>query len=325
VWPWKKRKCCVGGRGRERTRESIRAFVLFDKTMAATASLRPKPKSSTAPDILTKPQNWRQKVSSLRLSNIRVGYQLASLISEKEMKSQDLFIPSFVRVVSHQGSYYILLGGITGIKIYQIIESNDVITIELIYEDLNLSCIDCCIYNPCHSSLFSHSPSSSSTSSSASFSFALLFSNSKSHETTHFIRTVIVDQHLSPSPSPPSSPPSLPLPSRSGYEHQYEGIPEKIASTNSFLLVAVSPGALRIFYGEQLHPITEIPSVYHSPVIFATAPRWIAVQSEFPLLLTFISLVFSPSKGYWNNCTNKCDHLPQPHPASGHRQRQQRE
>ena len=219
---------------------------------------RPKNKSTTAPDILNKSQNWIQKVSSLRLSNIRVGYQFTSFIGNeqkkenesKDIRLQDTFIPVFVKIVTYADCYYVLLGGLYGIRICQILEATSTttdVTVELIYEDTSVSCIDCCLYDPTHSQL----------------SFAILFSGSKD-ETTHVIRIVVFE----------NSPRTL-------FEHEFEGVAQKIASTNSFLLVAISPGSLRIFLGNKLHPITEIPSIYHTPVVFATAPRWIAVQSKF--------------------------------------------
>lgn len=209
---------------------------------------RLKNKSTLAPDILGKSQNWIQKVSSLRLSNIRVGYQLTSLIGDKEMKINDLFIPSFVKIVSYLNNYYILLGGISGLRICRIIEAsnNSDISIELIYEDTNISCIDCCVYDPTNSQL----------------TFAILYSGQQSNNTyTHFIQTIFLDNGP-----------------QTRVKHEFEGVPEKISSTNSFLLVAVSPGYLRVFYGENIRPITEIPSVLYTPIVFAVAPRWIAVQ-----------------------------------------------
>jgi hypothetical protein len=231
----------------------------------STSMNRPKNKSTTAPDILNKSQNWIQKVSSLRLSNIRVGYQLTSFIGNenkkendhKDMKPQNIFVPLFVKIVSYSDCYYVVLGGISGIRICQILEATSTttdVTVELIYEDVNISCIDCCLYDPTHSQL----------------SFAILFSGPKSEETTHVIRIVVLDN-----------------PPRTLFEHEFEGVAEKIASTNSFLLVAISPGSLRIFLGEKLHPITEIPSIYYTPVVFATAPRWIAVQSKFDFFLFY--------------------------------------
>jgi hypothetical protein len=219
---------------------------------------RPKSKSTTAPDILSKSQNWMQKVSSLRLSNIRVGYQLTSLIGSenkkdndhKDSKIQDTFVPLFVKIVSYSDCYYIILGGVSGIRICQVHEATSTttdVTVELIYEDISISCIDCCLYDPTHSQL----------------SFAILLSGEKRDDTTHVIRIVVLDN-----------------PPRTVFEHEFEGVAAKIASTNSFLLVAISPGSLRIFFGEKLQPITEIPSIYYTPVVFATAPRWIAVQSE---------------------------------------------
>ena len=280
-------------------------------------STRHKNKNSIALDILGKPKNWLQQFSSIRLSNIRVGYQIASFIGEKETQQLNdfIFISSFIKVILLHQNYFIAMGGISGFRLWSMNEtlhtssmssssssssSNTTTAItttnttttnnnpnptnlensgpELIYEDLNISTIDCCSYDP----------------KKSNNSFAILVTSSTNDE-NHSVRLLTMDNNTA----------------QVNTEVEFEGIPEKISSTKTYLLIAIAPGKLRILYGEKLQPITEIPSIYHSPVIFAASPRWIAVQgnNNYHFIFFFFLLnslnEFSSSKSSWEYSLNK--------------------
>ena len=204
-----------------------------------------------APDILGKSQNWVQKVSSLRVSNIRVGQHLTSLLGEKERLSgivnDSAFLCSFVKLSRFRCETFIIAGGISGLRLFKSYFSSSTVdfTTELIFEFLDMKCLDGCFFG---------------RSDAAA---GLLMKSFDDNDPHYFIRTVDINN-----------------PSHFN-ERKFSGQAQSLSSSNAYLFVGLAQGLLRVFDPVGLEPVAEIPSVPYASVIYATSPRWIAVESKY--------------------------------------------
>jgi hypothetical protein len=201
-----------------------------------------KKKSQFAPDILAKSQGWMNMVSSLRVSNLRVGQHLTNILGEKDYNdTSEIFYPLFSKVFELRDGYVVVLGGVVGFRVWKLGTSgNSDRTPTLLLETSDLRCIDAAHF----SSLF----------------FLLLRREDRSPH--HTIR-------------------SVPFCSTSRKEErEFESDAIKISCVNKFLIVALSSGSFNILTVDDLRHISTIPSYVDGPLVFTTSPRWIAIQSK---------------------------------------------
>jgi hypothetical protein len=200
-----------------------------------------------APDILGKSQNWVQKVSSIRLSNIRVGQHITSLLGDKDRPSNESqLVSSFVKLSRFRSDAVVITGGVFGLRLWKTFFAPSTMdfSTELLFEFLDSPCIDGCFFN--------------TSDSDAAF---LLKSNEP--QPHYVIRTVEIANTLHYN------------------ERKFSGEAQIISSSNSHLFVGLSHGVLRILDPVKLEPLVEIPSLPYQRVVFATSPRWVAIESKY--------------------------------------------
>lgn len=252
---------------------------------------RPKFKSQ-APDILDRPLNWVQKVSSLRLSNIRVGQHftdvgqhLTNMLADKDAVSDQSyknspsndtsFYPSFCKLLKTKyGGSLIFVGGMSGAHIWVTsfaLQKNSDYTTDFLYNWEERGCTDLCFSDQCDD--FSLS------SPGCVIVYLLLAGNRKkgSSSASHSIRAVAITGDFSSVRSMQvSAPPAL-----SANRH-FEGSADAINCTDRFLLVSqTSTGSVQFLCRTTLQRLGVVPSLGpQQPVVLAASARWIAIQSE---------------------------------------------
>jgi hypothetical protein len=232
-----------------------------------------KPPVSSAPDILGKSQNWVQKVSSIRLSNMRVGQHLTNLLGDKDSNAQsknmlnDVFHPSFCKLlnIKHGGSV-VFVGGKSGIRIWltsSVSLSHTEYSTDLLYvsEKDERPCIDVC---------FSEQVDHSGVGCVVVY---LLLSMDSGR---HMIRPLVIRGDFSSSSHLPTVVPLASL----GDQH-YDGTANGITCTKRYLMVSqTSTGSVHLLSRQTLRKVGTIPSLGpQRPVVIAASGRWIAIQT----------------------------------------------
>mmetsp|Transcript_12967 Transcript_12967/g.19533 ORF Transcript_12967/g.19533 Transcript_12967/m.19533 type:complete len:889 (-) Transcript_12967:185-2851(-) len=205
---------------------------------------------TTAPDIFGKSQHWMEKVSSIRLSNIRLGQHLTSFLgdNEKPNLSDKSFRTSFTRLLHFGSDVYVLVGGASGVRLWKssvVSGTNNEFSTTLLREFVDMPCIDAC---------FSHTQGDYITTG--------LLMKGSSESPQHIIRTL-----------------SILSPTVMFNERDFYGEAQSISATRHYLLVSLPTGFLRIVHTDTLEPVAEIPSIPNSYVVSASSARWIAVQT----------------------------------------------
>jgi hypothetical protein len=280
--------------------------------MSSTKCSKSRTQPITAPDVLGRSQNWVQKVSSIRMSNIRVGQHLTNLLGDKETTQQkhtskDTFCPSFCKLLKlkHGRASLVFLGGESGVRIWLMAlmttHSQSEYSTDLLYDSSSssdgdvASCVDLCFSQDDSPS---PPPSSSNDDNGAAsgdrITVYLLFALNRSSSTSiagtgtvseHLVRSLVVSGIYSS--------PSLPLQVAEGGQcYQGQGAASSIFCTKLFLLVTqTSTGAVHILSrlmhsNRLLRKVGEVPNSLNSssstkePVVLAASTRWIAIQSK---------------------------------------------
>ena len=243
-----------------------------------SSNKRNKAKNSTflAPDILSRSQNWMQKVSSIRLSNIRVGQQITNLLADKDSNegstkssSVDFFHPSFCKLMkTKSGGSLVFVGGKNGLRIWLCSSATKNLmecSTELLH-DGDGYCLDLC---------FSDQISESIPLGEESVVVYLL--QSLPGVGGHAIRVITLTGVFSAASS------QQPLVNcNSSNDRQYEGSACAISCTKNFLLVSQSQtGSVILLHRHSLHKAGEIPSLGpNRPVVVASSSRWVGIQSK---------------------------------------------
>ena len=277
--------------------------------MASTKRTKSKYQTPfSAPDILGRSQNWVQKVSSIRLSNIRVGQHftdvgqhLTNMLADKDTTTtntnnqnphknstkSDIFHPSFCKLLKlkHDGGSLIFVGGKRGVRIWRTHSlSHSECSTDLLYasSETDQACFDLC---------FSEESRNHTSSSIVQVVIYLLLasdSNSGGGEgrggSGHVIRSLHVTGEISSTSSFSSSSQLQVTPL--GDQH-YEGTANSIACTNRFLLVSqTSTGTVHLLSRCTLQRVGEVPSLGpHRAVVLAASARWIAIQSKTSVVM----------------------------------------
>lgn len=221
-------------------------YECFDLKHRLHMSLKSKQKSlPRAPDILGKSQNWVQKVSSIRLSNIRVGQHITSLLGDTDKAPHDnIFVSSFIKLSRFRGDSVVITGGTSGVRLWKTFFNTltmDFVT-QLLFEWLDSACIDGCFFGKYDSN-------------------GAFLLKSEELPLQYVIRTVEIGNN-------------------SHYnERKFSGDAQVISSSNSYLFIGLSHGVLRILDPIGLEPLMEIPSLPNQRVVFATSRRWVAIES----------------------------------------------
>jgi hypothetical protein len=252
---------------------------------------------ASAPDILARSQNWVQKVSSIRLSNMRVGqhftdvgHHLSNMLADKDpthsnipskhMRS-DTFHPSFCKLLkTRAGGFLVFVGGNkSGVRIWltsSCSHSQTEFSTSLLHDSpsSDLACLDLCFAEEKDDSTAGKvivylllAPSASSRGSS------------RGSSGRHTIRPLTITGRFSASPHPHSPPQVAPLPLG---DQQYDGAASAITCTNRFLLVShPRSGTVHLLCRSSLQKVGVVPSLgVHRPVVLAASARWMAIQSK---------------------------------------------
>lgn len=242
---------------------------------SAAVGASKKSTSISAPDILGRSQNWLQKVSSIRVSNRRLGQHLTSFLGDKDSGSQapkqkhltnDVFSPLFCKVFKpKRDGYLVFLGGQQGVRIWWTSgHSKGEFTTDLLYdstmEDDELICVDVCFRQD---------------SSHEAKLYLLSASSSQMNEYKYAIRPLVVTDDAKNAST------QLPQVARLADDHTFQGHAKHIHCTQHYLLVTLlNNGSVQIIdrHGWQL--AGEVPSLGpRRPVVAASSSRWIAVQT----------------------------------------------
>lgn len=294
--------------------------------MASTKRTKAKPQSQfSAPDILGRSQNWIQKVSSIRLSNLRVGQHftdvgqhLTNMLAENVSSVKDsdvannisspptnsysnttakneLFHPSFCKLLKtkHEGCSLIFVGGKSGLRIWRTLGLNHAeCSTDLIYASngSDLNCIDLCFYEKSGG----EDSTTSSSSSAGPVVVYLLLATDKNNSNggggrRHMIRPLLISGDCSAHFSSVHFPQVTPLATLG--DQSYEGTANSISCTNHFLLVSQkSTGTVQLLDRHTLRRVGAVPSLGPlRPVVLAASARWIAIQSKISFHLISLS------------------------------------
>jgi hypothetical protein len=207
-----------------------------------------------ADDILDRNQNWMETLSTFRLSNIRVGQNISSLIwgDKRKVLNSDkpISFPSFAKVFCHSYSTYFIISLGRNIQLWKSpnTSENDA-TMELVFDyPLNGHCIDSCKIN---------SPTDSN------LHIALLIKKMEYQSNyQHSVLTMDIKKE------------------KIICEKEFFDDSKGVFATKHHIVVSLPHGVLRLLHPTTLQPIGEISSIPHRPVVFASSARWIAVQGK---------------------------------------------
>ena len=197
-----------------------------------------------ANDVLGRQQSWMNKVASFRVSNVRIGQHITSLLKDQNevtnTTDDSTFKVAFAKVTKLRDYAYTTMGGPSGVRLWRTTSLSSACITELIYED-HVPVIDAYL---------------------APTSNAYQVYTLSPHQDGHVVKL-------------------LGIPHSEGREVICSDAAESLCASSGCLLVSLASGTLRILNRDTLEAVTQVVSVSGLSVVCAMSTRWLALQSEY--------------------------------------------